>query len=465
MALTHSEALRILTARNQAHLLAFWEQLDEAQQQALLGQIEEIDFSEIERMRTALTQQAEAPPAGQGAFEPAPVLTLAEAGDPAVRELGHMALRSGKVGVLLVAGGQGSRLGYDGPKGCYEIGPISNASLFEIHSRKILALERKYETEVPFYVMTSEANDAPTREFFVSHDYFGLTPERVVFFQQGMWPGLDPDGNLLLDRPDHIFVSPDGHGGILSALRNRGVLQDMADRGLNALFYFQVDNPLVEIADPDFLGQHLANEAEISVKVCAKRDASEGLGMLVTREGHTEIIEYSDLTDAQKAERRPDGQFRLLYGSVAIHIFTFGFLKREADQSLPLHVAHKQVPYCDATGTIVKPDTPNAYKFEKFIFDVLPDAERLLNVEFAREEEFSPVKNAEGNDSPATTRRDMVAKFARWFDACGVRVPRDADGAPTVQIEIDPCYALNADDLKAKLPADFTIEGDVLLQA
>ena len=186
--------------------------------------------------------------------------------------------------------------------------------------------------------------------------------------------------------------------------------------------------------------------------------------MLVTRDGHAEIIEYSDLTDAQKAERRPDGQFRLLYGSVAIHIFTFGFLKREADQALPLHVAHKQIPYCDATGAIVKPDTPNAYKFEKFIFDVLPDAERSLNVEFAREEEFSPVNNAEGNDSPATTRRDMVAKCARWFDSCGVAVPRDADGAPTVQIEIDPCYALNADDLKAKLPPDFKIEGDVLLQ-
>ncbi|NQU40016.1 MAG: UDPGP type 1 family protein [Lentisphaerae bacterium] len=464
MAMTYSGALSKLIEQKQEHVLAFWDELDEAQRVGLLAQVEALDFADVARMRKALAKQvgAASPPLGE--FGPAPVLTLAEAGDPAVRELGVDALRSGKVGALLVAGGQGSRLGYEGPKGCYEIGPITHASLFEIHARKILALEQKFNTEVPFYIMTSEANDAPTKAFFEEHAHFGLAPERVTFFVQGMWPGLTPEGNLLLDRPDHIFVSPDGHGGILSALRIRGVLQDMADRGLSTLFYFQVDNPLVEIADPAFLGQHLANDAEISVKVCAKRDAAEGLGVVVARDGHSEVIEYSDLTDAQKEERTADGQLRLLYGSVAIHIFTFGFLKREADQNLPLHVAFKKVPYCDASGALVKPDAPNAYKFEKFIFDVLPDAERATNVEFAREEEFSPVKNAEGNDSPATTRRDMVAKCARWFEECGIAVPRDADGTPTVAIEIDPCYALNAEDLKGKLPANFKIAGDVLLK-
>ncbi len=476
MAMTYDEAQSKLREQGQEHLLAFWGQLDAAQRAGLLAQIEEIDFSDVGRMRAALKQQADGAAASLGEFGPAPVVTLDETSDPDVRELGFTALRAGKVGALLVAGGQGSRLGYDGPKGCYEIGPISKASLFEIHSRKILALEGKFDTEVPFYIMTSEANDAPTREFFKTNDYFGLAPDRVVFFTQGMWPGLmparnathsvagGPDGNLFLDRPDHVFVSPDGHGGILAALRKRGVLQDMSDRGLSTLFYFQVDNPLIEIADPDFIGLHLANDAEISVKVCAKRDASEGLGVVVDRGGRAEIIEYSDLTDAQKAERTADGQLKLLYGSVAIHIFTLGFLQREADQALPLHVAHKKVPYCDGAGSIISPDRPNAYKFEKFIFDVLPDAERALNVEFAREEEFSPVKNADGNDSPATTRRDMIAKWARWFEACGVSVPRNADGNPGVLIEIDPCYALNAEDLKANLPADFKIEGDVLLR-
>ncbi len=464
MAMTYDEALEKLAEQGQAHLLAFWEQLDEGQKAGLLAQIDEIDFADIERMRGALKQQESGAAALLGEFEPPPVVKLAETGDPDVRELGLTALRAGKVGVLLVAGGQGSRLGYDGPKGCYEIGPITNASLFEVHARKILAMERKYDTEVPFYIMTSEANDTPTRAFFEDNSYFGLSADRVLFFTQGMWPGLMPNGDLLLDRPDHVFVSPDGHGGILAALRRRGVLQDMADRGLSTLFYFQVDNPLIDIADPDFTGLHLANEAEISVKVCAKREPQEGLGMVVMRGGHSEIVEYSDLTDAQKEERTPDGQLRLLYGSVAIHIFTLGFLKREADQALPLHVAHKKVPYCDESGSLVKPDSPNAYKFEKFIFDVLPDAERALNVEFAREDEFSPVKNAEGNDSPATTKRDMIAKWARWLDACGVSVPRDTDGNPTVLIEIDPCYALTAEDLKTKLPADFKIEGDLLLQ-
>lgn len=462
MGLSYEDAKRITGKHGQSHVLRFWDRLDDGVRRELLEQIVDIDFDMIARMRDMLSDSGTA--AGPGDFEPADVVRLSEAADASAVQAGADAISAGRVGVLLVAGGQGSRLGFDGPKGSYPIGPVTDAPLFAVHSRKILALERKYGAGVPFYIMTSRMNDADTRSFFAEHDCFGLDRERVMFFTQGMWPALDAEGKVILDEPGHIFMSPDGHGGILAALRVTGMIDDMTKRGLEYLFYFQVDNPLVEIADPAFIGMHAQRRADISVKVCAKRDPQEGLGVVVTRGGRSAIVEYSELTDDQKNERLADGELRLKFGSVAIHIFSLAFLKQEAEAQLPLHIAHKKVPCCDDAGDARTPDAPNAFKFEKFIFDVLPDAARAVNVEFAREEEFSPVKNATGPDSPETAQRDMILKFARWFEVCGIDVPRGADGMPLHRIEIDPCYVMNAEELGAKLPDGFKMQGDVLLQ-
>jgi len=335
--------------------------------------------------------------------------------------------------------------------------------LFHIHARKIVALERAYGSTVPFYIMTSRSNDHETKAFFEQHDYFGLSRDRVKFFVQGMWPALTADGRIVLDQKDHVFMSPDGHGGILSALRVNGMVDDMERRGLETLFYFQVDNPLVEIADPAFVGFHKKCGAQMSVKVCAKRDPQEGLGVVVRRNGRNAIVEYTELTKEQKHEVLPDGHLKFRFGSVAIHVFSMEFLKAEANAELPLHVAHKKVPYCDEQGNLVKPEKPNAYKFEKFIFDSLPDAETVLNYEFAREDEFSPVKNATGSDTPDTARRDMMRKWARWMEACGVQIPKNEEGDPLHKIELDPCFALGPEELKKKLKKGFKITGDVLL--
>jgi len=224
-----------------------------------------------------------------------------------------------------------------------------------------------------------------------------------------------------------------------------------------------VDNPLVEIADPVFIGLHRLKRADMSVKVCAKRDPEEGLGVVVVRNGRHAIVEYTELTREQKHERLPDGRLKFLYGSVAIHVFSLDFLRQEADRELPIHVAHKKVPFCDANGRLVKPDRPNAYKFEKFIFDALPDARTVVNHVFRREDEFSPVKNSEGPDSPATAQADMIAKFARWLDAAGYRVPRGPDGKPSVKIEIDPCFADGPEELRRRLGSSWTVKGDTLL--
>jgi UDP-N-acetylglucosamine/UDP-N-acetylgalactosamine diphosphorylase len=459
---TIEQAREALERHGQGHVVKCWETLDAAGRAGLLRQVEGLDFPAIARMREMLDPRrtGDAPDAG---LEPAPVVDPATMDTAAARAEGESALRRGQIGVILVAGGQGSRLGFEGPKGAYSIGPVSGASLFEIHARKILGLERKFGTRIPFYIMTSEANDGPTREFFSGHAFFGLDPDRVLFFAQGMWPALREDGRLVMERPDHLFMSPDGHGGTLTALRDSGMLDDMTRRGLEALFYFQVDNPLVEIADPVFVGLHRLHRSDISVKVCAKRDPGEGLGVVALRGGLPTVVEYSDLPEDLKNARNPGGSLRFLYGSVAIHVFSLPFLKKEANRALPLHIAHKKVPTCDDAGRPVTPDRPNAYKFEKFIFDVLPDATRTLNVVFARENEFSPVKNTAGEDSPATCRRDMIRKAAAWLIACGVEVPLDEGGMPRHKIEIDHAVAVRPEDLRASLPPGFKVDRDVLI--
>lgn len=464
--MTYEAAKALLKKNGQEHLLAFWSKLSAEERRGLLSQIETIDFESIRRMQGMLNDSATAAGAGSE-IEPDSVTELAalmeRERNESLSAYGESALARGEVGVLLVAGGQGSRLGFEGPKGAYALGPVSNASLFEIHARKVLALEQGYGAQIPFYIMTSQANDVVTREFFEQNDYFGLAPERVLFFTQGMWPALDRKGRILLETPGHIFMSPDGHGGTITALRERGMFDDMDRRGIRSLFYFQVDNPLVEIADPLFIGFHLKAGADISTKVCTKRDPQEGLGVVAVRDGRSMIVEYSELTPAQMQARRSDGRLNLLFGSVAIHVFSVAFLKREATVALPLHIAFKKVPYVNSEGQCVKPDGPNAYKFEKFIFDVIPEAKVAINVEFDRLQEFSPVKNATGNDSPATAQRDMIRKFAGWLEFCGVQVPRQEDGESRYRIEIDPCFAMNAEELQKKLRTGFTLDADLLL--
>jgi UDP-N-acetylglucosamine/UDP-N-acetylgalactosamine diphosphorylase len=460
--MTYQEAKQLLEREGQGHVLGFWETLDASGQAALLKQVEGLDFDTIRKIRELL-KPGDAPKAA-GTMGPAPVVSLTPGERAASRAEGERALRAGEVGVILVAGGQGTRLGFDGPKGTFRVAPITGASLFELHARKIVALERRYRTRIPFYIMTSEGNDAETRRFFEANRYFGLEAERVKCFVQGTLPAFLPDGRLVLEGPGRLFAAPDGHGGILAALDRRGMLADMQRRKLTTLFYFQVDNPLVEIADPVFVGAHLQRKADMSLKVCAKRDADEGLGVTVVRDGRHAVVEYIELTREQKGARRPDGELVYKFGSVAIHIFSLDFLVREISAGLPLHQAHKKVPCVDGQGRTRKPETPNAYKFEKFIFDALPDAGQVLILEFAREEEFAPVKNAEGPDSPDTCRAAMMEKFARWFAAAGVPVPRGPDGRPSARLEIDPVYANDAGELKARLPAGFVVKGDVLLQ-
>ena len=433
-----AEAKQRLAACGQEHVLEYWKGLSKAERSALLAQVAAIDPKSVKACAAALRGGAAAAVDTSRGLAPK-VAELKGAALARAVAAGERELKAGRVAALLVAGGQGSRLGYDGPKGCYSIGPVTGAPLFHFHARKILARSRRYGRPIPFYVMTSEANNAATVECFRANGYFGLDPKDVFFFTQGMWPGMTKDGKIILDAPGHIFMSPDGHGGLLAALKRSGALDDMKRRGIKSVFFFQVDNPLVEIADPAFVGYHVLERSEYSLKLCAKRDPFEKVGMPMLVGGRYRMVEYTEMTKEQ-CLRKKGGKLYYLYGSPAIHVFDRAFLAREAAKAMPLHLAFKKIPYM-AGGKVVKPAEPNGYKFEKFIFDILPNARRSAFLAFAQKDEFSPVKNAEGNDSPATCRADLRVKWARMLAAAGVKVP---DSMP---LEIDPAYALDAADL------------------
>ena len=480
MMMTYEQAQSILNEAGQSHVLAFWDRLDESARTSLLAQVADIDFAAVAQLRGVLaarlapishesvTPVLGRPAQARPALAPAPVAELDGAARAAALARGEAELRAGRVGALLVAGGQGSRLGFDGPKGCCPIGPVSNAPLFFFHARKLLALKRRYGRPVPLYMMTSATNDEATRAFFAANDYFGLDPEDVFFFRQGMWPALFPNGRLVLDRPDHVFVSPDGHGGVLAGLERSGALDDMESRGLHTIFHFQVDNPMVDVASPAAVGFHVAEGADVTLEACRRLGPGEKAGMPVLRDGHVAIVEYTEFGEERMRELAPDGGLRYRWATPSPYLFSVPFLRRASAAGLPIHLAHKKVPFVDGSGAVVKPDAPNAYKFEKFVFDALALAQRVVCLAFDREAEYSPVKNAEGEKSPASCRADLSRKWARWLRAAGVEVPLGPDGFPLRRIEIDPAFALDAGELAARLAAPgappFDSTGDILLQ-
>ena len=439
--MNYTEAERLLKSCGQEHVLAYWKGLSTSERKALLAQIATLEPSSLKRCAAALKTGGDRQDSSDG--KAPKVAELSGAALKKAVAAGEKELRAGRVAALLVAGGQGSRLGYDGPKGCYSIGPVTGAPLFYFHARKILARSIRYGAAIPFYVMTSEANDAATKRCFEENAFFGLNPKDVFFFTQGMWPGMTPDGKVILDRPGHVFMSPDGHGGLLAALRRSGALDDMKARGVKSVFFFQVDNPLVEIADPAFIGYHALQKSEYSLKLCAKRDPFEKVGIPMQFGKACRMVEYTEMTKEQCLRKAKDGRLYFLYGSPAIHVFDRAFLAREAAKEMPLHLAFKKIPFVEK-GKVIQPKEPNGYKFEKFIFDILPKAKRTAFLAFDPKDEFSPVKNADGNDSPATCRADLRTKWTKWLAEVGVTVAKD------VPVEIDPAYALDAEDLAKK---------------
>jgi UDP-N-acetylglucosamine/UDP-N-acetylgalactosamine diphosphorylase len=434
---------RRLKEYGQEHVLAGWDRLTAEEHAALVGQLQALDLAHLRRLYAERDRTFAVPAADR--ITPLRGV-LPDADDPAARQVGERALAAGKVAALVVAGGQGSRLGFEHPKGMYPVGPVSGKSLFQLFAEKVLARGRRAGVRVPFLVMTSHATHAETEAFFQQHHYFGLAPDDVYFFRQGTMPALDlATGRLLLERPGRLFTSPNGHGGTITAMADSGLLDALHHRGVRHVFYFQVDNPLVKVADPQFLGQHVRANADVSSKVIPKDGPFDKLGNLVLIDGKKSIIEYSDLP-RELAERR-DAAGNLLFaaGNPAIHVFSLEFLQRVTEgtaDALPYHLARKKVPYWDpATNRTVEPARENALKFERFIFDVLPHARRWVAVATSRREEFAPLKNATGADSPEVVKRAISELAANWLRRAGVEV------AAGVTVEISPLAALEAADV------------------
>jgi UDP-N-acetylglucosamine/UDP-N-acetylgalactosamine diphosphorylase len=439
-----------LKQHHQEHVLHGWESLPAAERAALAKQLEAINFDELAALFAKKDEPATSLPS-RDRIAPLPV----EAPSADAVAVGEAALRRGEVAVLLVAGGQGSRLGFDQPKGMFPVGPVSGATLFRIHAEKVLALSRRYGKPVPFLVMTSPATHADTVAYFEKEHRFGLPSEQVHFFQQGTMPAVDlTTGKLLLEKPGQLALSPNGHGGTLTALADSGLLAKLKAAGVKHVFYFQVDNPLVNVCDPAFVGRHAQASAEVSSKVVFKERAEEKVGVLAQIDGRCGVIEYSDMPTAMAEERAADGTLAFRAGSPAIHLFGVPFLERvtSGSQRLAFHLARKKVPHFDpSSGQTTTPAEPNALKFELFVFDALPMAERWLAVEAKREDEFAPLKNATGADSLTTCQALMIGQARRWLRAAGATVADDA------VVEISPTFALDAGEVQAKVKPGSTV--------
>jgi UDP-N-acetylglucosamine/UDP-N-acetylgalactosamine diphosphorylase len=436
-----------LRAAGQDHLTDHLASLAPAERTTLAEELGALDLELVGELRGTIDA-----PVAEGArqFEPPEVFPLerdSEHEKRAVeaRERGASALSAGRVGFCLVAGGQASRLGYDGPKGCFPIGPVSERTLFDFHAARIRAAARRYGFRPSWYVMTSPANDGPTRAFFAEHDHFGLAADDVFFFAQEMLPALDLEGRILLSAADRPFLAPNGHGGTLDGLRRSGALDHARERGVEQLSYFQVDNPLAPPADPLFVGLHLVDGAQMSSKVVDKRGPGEKVGVLGSIDGVVGCIEYSDLSPELREARDTAGRLRFRAGNIAMHCIDVALVERltKGRLELPWHLARKRMQAFDpARGTEVEVD---GVKFETFVFDALGAAERTLTLEVDRAVEFSPVKNREGDDSPASCRADLVALHRAWLAEVG----REPNG----MCEIDPLAAESADELRT-LPGD-----------
>ncbi len=469
MADLHARLLDRLKPFGQDHVLRFWDRLTDIQRMRLARQVESLGLKQIDELvKTRVLTGAPAP-----AFEFGPLDVRALPRTDADRReadrarlVGEMLLSQGRAAVVVVAGGQGTRLGFDGPKGTYPIGVLSGKTLLQIEIERIRALAKRHETRIPLFVMTSETNDAATRYFLAQNANFGLAPDDLHVFCQGVMPAVDFEGKLILDAVDHVFANPDGHGGVWPGLAQSGALELMNRRGITDIFHYQVDNPLVDIADPAFLGFHHEANSQMSSKVCWKRDASEPVGVTVKRvDGRTAVVEYSVLTKEQAARRAPDGSLVFRAANLCIYWYTVAFAQEVASSArLPFNLARKKIPCVDAGGRPVEPDKPNGIKFETFVFDALPMADRTLVMECDRAEEFAPVKNASGEDSAETCRAALVEKAARMLDAAGASVPRDASGRARFSIEISPLFALDPGELRKKLPPGFHVHRSLRLE-
>jgi UDP-N-acetylglucosamine/UDP-N-acetylgalactosamine diphosphorylase len=449
---------------NQGQVFAFYDDLDSVEKGALFEQLSGFDPEHINKITDRALNPPKTNDAEKGSgLEPLPESATASILDSKAEDIekwyqsGLDLIAENKVGVVLMAGGQGTRLGSSAPKGCFDIGLPSAKSLFKIQAeriRKVQSLASKKagkegdeKAVVPWYVMTSGPTRGPTEKYFQENNFFGLEKDNVIIFEQGVLPCISNDGKILLESKGKVAVAPDGNGGIYQALITSDVIADMRKRGIQHIHAYCVDNCLVKVADPVFLGFSASKDVDIATKVVRKRNATESVGLILLKNGKPDVVEYSEIdkeTAEAKDAKQPD-VLKFRAANIVNHYYSFRFLESIPDwaHKLPHHVARKKIPYVDTeSGNTVKPEKPNGIKLEQFVFDVFPMLElsKFACMEVKREDEFSPLKNAKGTgeDDPDTSKKDIMSQGQRWVEAAGATVVSAGKGEG---VEVSPLFS------------------------
>lgn len=402
--MNYMDAKNKLKNFGQEHLLKYYDTLTKEEQDKLLLQIEETDFSMLQHIKK---ENATDRPSH---ITPITAMTLDEISEKKghFTDIGTQAIHAGKIGAVLLAGGMGTRLGSSHPKGMYDIGLTKPVYIFQRIIENLFTVVNDTKTWIHLFIMTSEKNHADTTSFFQEHQYFGYDKDHIHFFKQNMAPATDYQGKIYLEAKEKLATSPNGNGGWFTSLNRAGLIDFMHKEGIEWLNVFSVDNVLQRIADPCFIGATIDGNYNVGAKVVRKTHPDEKVGVMCLENGHPSIIEYYELTDDLRNTTTPDGEPAYNFGVILNYLFEIKSLEQIAKKELPLHIVEKKIPYLDNDGNLVQPDEPNGYKFETLILDLIQMLDTCLPFEVIREQEFAPIKNKTGVDSIESARNLLV---------------------------------------------------------
>mgnify|MGYP005918327113 CR=1 FL=1 len=397
--MNYENAYKLLEEKGQLHLLKYYDTLSEAEQAALLNQISEIDFSLIDMIgHNSSGSDSDIAPVAALQMD-----SIAEKYD-IYKNAGLEAIKAGDLALVLLAGGQGTRLGFSGPKGTFNVGVTKDMFIFQLLIEHTLDIVKMADTWIHFFIMTNEKNHDDTTSFFKEHDYFGYNPEYVHFFKQEMVPSVDFNGKIYLEEKGKVAMSPNGNGGWFSSLCKAGHLDKLTKYGIKYINVFSVDNVLQRIADPVFIGATIEKHCAVGSKVVRKAAPDEKVGVMCLEDGKPSIVEYYELTKEMMDAKNAKGDPAYNFGVILNYLFGVSDLERIVGKNLPLHIVEKKIPYIDENGNLVKPEKPNGYKFESLVLDMIHELDSCLPFEVVREKEFAPIKNATGVDSVESAR-------------------------------------------------------------
>lgn len=453
------EVRSILYEYQQEHLLRYLKELSNPEKENLIDQILSIDFELINSLYKGLVKYKQNKPNKDLQPLKAYEWETVESREKAeLYNLGIEKLKSGKVAVLLLAGGQGTRLGHSGPKGSFDIGLPSHKSLFQLQCERLINISRRCGRFIEWYIMTSPTNHDDTVSFFAKNNYLGYPKENIFFFQQGMIPTVDEYGKILLEEKSKISMAPNGNGGCFLALQDKGILKEMKQKGIEWVFLYGVDNALVRVADPYFIGFTVNTGLPSSSKVVSKKYPDEKAGILCYENGRPSIVEYSELP--QELAKKTDSKGNLIYDNANIisHLLKLDVIEEFFNYKTPFHVAYKKIPHINNNGNIEYPKMPNGYKFESFIFDIFSFIPDMAALKVNREEEFAPVKNKDGEDSPITARELILNMHKNWVLQSGVS-SNHLDGKT---IEISPLSSYYGESIVKEVIINRLHDSDIL---